>query len=93
MKLKENHINKLSALVLENLRNKDYLEFKEKEGVVLGLIKTSITKNLREEELLDMEVKKIMESYSRQMEAGEVDSRKVFGMIKSKLAKEKGIVL
>jgi hypothetical protein len=93
MKLSGKQIDKLSFTLLERLKKNDAVSFLEKESEVLSGIKNVITEDAAGEARLDREVKKLMEAYADQMDRGEVDSRKVFGMIKAKLAKEKGIVL
>lgn len=93
MKLTEKQIDKVSALVLNGLKKNEFATFIKKEDVIRQGIKEVITKNIRDEVLLDEEVKNLMEAYSSQIEKGEVDSRKAFSMIKNKLAKEKEFVL
>lgn len=93
MKLSDKYIDKLSFTILEGLKKNDNVGFLVKESEVLSCIKNSISKDAEGEAQLDREVKKLMEAYASQIDKGEVDSRKIFGMIKAKLAKEKGIVL
>lgn len=93
MKLSGKQIDKLSFTLLEGLKKNDAISFLAKESEVLSGIKNVIAEDAAGEARLDREVKKLMEAYADQMDRGEVDSRKVFGMIKAKLAKEKGIVL
>ncbi|MBE9502747.1 MAG: DUF507 family protein [Proteobacteria bacterium] len=93
MKLTDKQVDKLSTLILNGLQKNDSVNFIAKEEAIRLTIKEAITKNLRDEMLLDEEVKKLMEAYSSQIEKGEVDSRKAFSMIKNKLAKEKEFVL
>jgi len=93
MRLSDKQIDKLSFALLEGLKKNDNLSFLTKESEVLSCIKNVITEDAAGEARLDREVKKLMEAYEDQINKGEVDSRKAFGMIKAKLAKEKGIVL
>lgn len=93
MKLTDKQIDKLSRLILDGLHKNEYLRFSAKEEMIREAIKEAITKNLRDEVNLDQEVKQLMEHYASQIEKGEVDSRKIFAMIKAKLAREKGVVL
>ncbi len=93
MKLSEKQVTKISSHITERLGKSGNLTFKVKESTVRDTIRDVIMENLRAEERLDREVKRLMEAYSRQIEKGEVDSRKMFAMIKSKLAKDKGFVL
>jgi len=93
MRLSDKQIDKLSFALLEGLKKNDNLGFLAKESEVLSCIKNVIAEDAAGEARLDREVKKLMEAYADQIDKGEVDSRKAFGMIKAKLAKEKGIVL
>lgn len=89
---REKQIDKLSYHLVNELKKNDYFQKVEKESVVRDIIKEAIMSNLREEAGIDREVKKIMEAYSSQIDKGEVDSRKMFSMIKSKLVKDKGFI-
>ena len=93
MKLTDKQADKLSILILKGLQKNDSANFIAKEELIRLTIKEAITKNLRDEMQLDQEAKKLMETYASQIEKGEIDSRKVFTMIKLKLAKEKEFVL
>lgn len=78
---------------MDSLKKSDHVELKEKESAIEAAIQRVVKEELKKEDRLDMEVKNLMEAYSSQIEKGEVDSRRAFGMIKAKLAKEKGIIL
>ncbi len=93
MRLSDKQIDKLSFTLLGGLKKNHAINFLAKDSEVLSGIKDAITQDAAAEAGLDREVKKLMEAYADQIESGQVDSRKVFGMIKAKLAKEKGIVL
>lgn len=90
---KERKIEKITIHLVTALKKNDYVNFEGKEGAILEKMKGVIVANMAEEEQIDREVKKVMETYSSQIDKGEVDSRKMYGMIKSKLAKEKGFIL
>lgn len=93
MKDHEKELEKISFILINELKKNDYFRLGENESKLRGEIKAIFLDNLKSEEQIDREVKRIMASYSSQIEKGEVDSRKVFGMIKSKIAKEKGFIL
>lgn len=93
MRLSEKQIDKVSFTLLEGLKKNDAITFLTKDSAILSCIKNVIVGDAEAEASLDREVKKMMEVYADQINKGEVDSRKVFGMIKAKLAKEKGIIL
>lgn len=93
MKLTEKHIDKLSKLILDEVKKNEFVSIVSKEHAVLATIKEVFIQNMRDEELLNLEVKKLMAAYAPQIERGDVDSGKAFTMIKAKLAKEKGFTL
>ena len=93
MKLNEKEAEKLALILIRDLKEVSCLHIAEKENKVREKIKAVFLKNQKDEEALDRDVKRVMEAYSSQIDAGQVDSRKLFGMIKGKLAKEKGFIL
>ena len=93
MKLSEEQIARVTAKILENLKNKGLIELKAGEQTVLARMNESITKDLLAEDKLDREVDSMLDAHSRDVDSGAVDYRKVFNMVKHKLARERGIIL
>lgn len=93
MRLSKDHIDKISSLILKNLKEKGLAVFKVAEENIPERIKEVITNNLREEDELDREVEKILEAHSREMKNQGVDYRRMFNMVKTKLARERKFVL
>ena len=93
MKISENQAEKLALMLVRDFKKISYFRLDEKENIIREKIKAVFLKNQKDEEALDRDVKRMMEAYSSQIDAGQVDSRKLFGMIKGKLAKEQGFIL
>jgi hypothetical protein len=93
MRLTREQVDKISALILKGLKEKDLIVFKADEEVVLTRVKDAILDDLQAEDALDREVEEILKTHSGELNSGQVDYRKMFGMIKGKLARERGIVL
>ncbi|MFQ5585226.1 MAG: DUF507 family protein [Thermodesulfobacteriota bacterium] len=93
MKISSEQIEKISELILTNLKERGLLVFKTGEEAVLNRIIELFTQDIIAEEALDREVEKIMNTHAGEIESGHMDYRKMFNMIKSKLAKEREIVL
>jgi hypothetical protein len=93
LRLTREQIDKIAALVLKDLEAKRLVEYKVGRDEVYRVIVEVITADLKAEDDLDREVETLIESHAGRMESGSVDQRKVFGMIKGKLARERGIVL
>lgn len=93
MRLSKEQIEKISRLILENLKKKELILFKASEDVVLERIIEIITADIKKEDELDKEVERILSQHTGEIESGRIDYRKMFNMIKHKLARERGIVL
>lgn len=93
MRLSKEQIEKISRLILENLKKKELILFKASEDVVLERIIEIITADIKKEDELDREVERILSQHTGEIESGRIDYRKMFNMIKHKLARERGIVL
>ncbi len=93
MKLSEEQIARVTAKVLENLKNKGLVELKANEKTILNRMNEAITKDLSAEDALDREVDGMLDAHSSDVDSGAVDYRKVFNMVKHKLARERGIIL
>lgn len=93
MKLPKEQVEKISKLILERLKDRDLIVLKAGEEKVLERMTEAVLKDMRAEDELDREVEEILKSHSGTIDSGKVDYRKMFNMIKSKLARERGIVL
>ena len=93
MRLKKEQVQKIGELILKGLKDKKLATFKISEEKVLNRILEIITKDLRVETDLEDEVRRLMEQYKAQIEAGHVDYQKMFQMIKKQLIKERNLVV
>lgn len=93
MRLSKEQVEKISKIVLDNLKTKELIVFKVKEEVVLNRAVEIFLKDLKAEDELDREVEEIIKGHAKEIEAGRMDYRKMFNLIKAKLVKERNIVL
>ncbi|MDH4226336.1 MAG: DUF507 family protein [Deltaproteobacteria bacterium] len=93
MRLTKEQVEKLTLKVLEGLKKKELLTFKADEHAVLKKMNDVFMADLKAEDDLDKEVEKMLESHSGEIGTQRLDYRKMFTMVKHKLAKERGIVL
>lgn len=93
MKISENQAEKIALMLVRDLKKLSSVRLDEKENNIREKIKAVFLKNQKDEEALDRDVKRVLEAYSSQIDEGHADARKLFGMIKGKLAKEKGFIL
>ena len=91
MKLTKEQVEKVSALIIDKLKGKDLIVFKAAEPKVLERVNDIILADLRAEDILDKEVEEILKSHS--VEGQKIDYRKMFNMVKGKLARERGLTL
>jgi hypothetical protein len=93
MRLSKEQVEKISRIVLDNLKAKELIIFKVPEEMVLNRIVEIFLNDLKAEDELDREVEEILKGYAKEIDAGRMDYRKMFSLIKGKLAKERSIVL
>ncbi len=93
MKLTIEQVDKISRIVVERLKEKDLVVFKAPENKVLERMHEIIMRDLKAEDDLDREVEEILKTHTGSMDNQKIDYRKMFSMIKGKLARERGIVL
>lgn len=93
MKLTKEQVEKISGLVLKRLKDKDLIALKAPEARVLEKITDAVLTDMKAEESLDREVEELLKSHTGAANNQKIDYRKMFTMIKTKLARERGIVL
>lgn len=93
MKLTKEQVEKLSAFIVKRLEEKNLIVLKTTEEKLLEKINGIILENLRQEDDLDREVEEILKAHSGAVDSSRVDYRKMFNMVKGKLARERGIVI
>lgn len=93
MRLKREHIQRLSELILRRLKSEKMLVMRVSEDKVLEGINKAITADLRAEDDLEEQAKDLLEKFRPQIRSGEMDERQALFLIKKQLAKEKKMVL
>jgi len=93
MKLTIEQVEKIADHVLDALKKKGLITLKTGERQAIEKIKDVILADLRAEDGLDREVDEILKTHTGQMDSQRIDYRKMFNMIKGKLARERGIVI
>ncbi len=86
-------MDKISGKILETLKAKELLVFKVDESTVLSRIQETFLKDIQAEDDLDREVENILKSHTSEIDSGQVDYRRMFNLIKSKLVRERGMVI
>ena len=93
MKLTTEQVEKITKLVLEDLKTKKLVIFKADEAVVLRRLEEIMLTDLRAEDELDKEVEGMISTHSDTIDSERIDYRRMFNMVKHKLARERGIIL
>ncbi|MBI5326687.1 MAG: DUF507 family protein [Deltaproteobacteria bacterium] len=93
MRLSKEQVEKISGSILNTLKAKELIILKANEEAVLHRITDIFLNDLKAEDELDREVEGIIKGHAKEIDAGRMDYRKMFSLIKGKLAKERSIVL
>ena len=92
MKLQQPQIEKLVRSVFDRLKSKDLIQFKSPEKQVFERAMALVAEDFKLEDDLNAEVNRMLDELERQ-NVESFDRRKMYGLLKQKLAKQKGIVL
>lgn len=93
MRLTKEQVEKITRTVLDKLKDKELVEFKAAESKVLERMTEVFLADLRAEDSLDREVEEILKGHSGEIDSQRLDYRKMFNIVKGKLARERGIIL
>lgn len=93
MRLKEEMIDYLARGIVDSLVRGKYIELQREKKEVESEIKAVIREDLVVEDRLNEEVKEILQAHSHEIDRGNVDYARMFNLIKSKLVKERGLIL
>ena len=93
MKLAKERIHHLAQSVASNLHEKGFVQFNGTKQALVDALEAGITDELSIEDRLNAEVRTLMKQYDAEIERGGVDYQKMFTMIKTKLVRERGLIL
>ena len=79
--------------VVKSLIDGDFILWDERPDVLQAIISEIITEDLMVEDHLNDEVKTLLEARTQEYEREMMDFGRVFQMVKSKLARERGLIL
>ncbi len=75
------------------LQEQEHLELVGSPTALVEELGRAITDELTVEDRLNAEARELMKTYEAEIDRGGLDYQKMFTMIKSKLAKERGLIL
>jgi hypothetical protein len=93
MRLTRELIELLSKKVVRSFLDKDLVIWDESPEKLETIIKGIITEDLMVEDHLNDEVKELLDSKTEEYERSMMDYGRVFQMVKSKLVRERGLII
>jgi len=92
MRLNKYQIEHLGSLILRNLSKEGKIIFEDKSRL-LEEVTSLLIEEFQKEEHLDQEVRELLSKHIEKIRKDNIEYQQMFKMIKTKLAREKGIVL
>ena len=93
MRITKEFIDTLSNRIVRSLIEKDMIIWEDTPDKLESIIVAIVTEDLMVEDLLNEEVKTLLESKTEEYERSMMDYGRVFQMVKSKLVRERGLIL
>jgi len=92
MRLKKEFIEKISKKIIESLLNKNLIIWESNHDKLESIISEIVIDDLMVEDHLNEEVKELLDSRTDEYERSMMDYGRVFQLVKSKLARERGLI-
>ncbi len=83
----------MAESVVAHLQQDGQLDITGDRKAFVESLEQVITTELGIEDVLNAEVRQMLKAYEKQIEQGQVDYQRMFTMIKTKLVRERGIIL
>ena len=93
MRVNKEFVEILSEKIVKSLMEKDLIIWEEAPNKLETIISGIIIEDLMVEDHLNEEVKILLESKTEEYERSMMDYGRVFQMVKSKLVRERGLIL
>ena len=92
MRLKKEFIEKISRKIIESLLSKNLIIWESSHDKLESIISEIIIDDLMVEDHLNEEVKELLDSRTDEYERSMIDYGRVFQLVKSRLARERGLI-
>ena len=92
MRLNKNQVEHLAFIIVRNLTKEGKVILEDRSRIVES-ISSLITDDFQKEDQLDQEVREILSKHMEKIRKENIEYQTMFRMIKTKLAKERNIVL
>jgi hypothetical protein len=92
MRLNKNQLEHLAFVIVRNLAKEGKVLIEDKSRIIES-ITSLLTEEFQKEDQLDQEVREILSKHMEKIRKENIEYQTMFRMIKTKLAKERNIVL
>ena len=92
MRLTKKFVEKISKKIIDSLVKKDLIIWEGNRDKLESIINDIIIDDLMVEDHLNDEVKQLLDSRTEEYERSMMDYGRVFQLVKSKLARERGLI-
>ena len=93
MKLSKERVAHVAHALGTRLQTQGHLDLTGTPKALAEALEQAITEELMVEDRLNAEIRDLMKAYEAEIDQGRVDYQKMFTMIKSKLVRDRGVVL
>ena len=93
MRLSKERIRHMSESLVTRLQEEGHIALVGDRKAFVEQIDHAIIEELSVEDRLNAEVRQLLKAHEQDIERGHADFQKMFTMVKSKLARERGIIL
>ncbi len=93
MRIKKELVESISKAIVKSIMDKEMILWDERPEELMAIVNNIITEDLMVEDRLNDEVKMLLESKTQEHERDLMDFGRVFQMVKSKLVRERGLIL
>ena len=93
MRLRQEEIDYISWKILRRLKEEGVIDIMGEEEAVAERLRHALAENLAAEDQLNREVDDILRGHLKEIQRDSVDYRRMFQMVKTKLARERNLVI
>lgn len=93
MRIQKELLDRIAKKIVTALIDGDYLIWEDRPEMLEAIVNDVITEDLMIEDQLNDEVRLLIESRTKEYERDMMDYGRVFQMVKTKLARERGLIL
>jgi hypothetical protein len=93
VRLRQEEIDYISWKILRGLKEDDVIDIMGEEEPVAERLRHALNENLAAEDQLNREVDDILRGHLKEIQRDSVDYRRMFQMVKTKLARERNLVI